>query len=67
VGATIQLYVDPEAKMFGGGTGPAIRISPKLPRTQADATPTPEVPAADRERLEKEHEERLAREPGEEG
>jgi hypothetical protein len=53
--------------MFGGGTGPAIRISPKLPRTQADATPTPEVPAADRERLEKEHEERLAREPGEEG
>ena len=70
VGATIQLYVDQEAKMFGGGTGPAIRISPKLPRGAADAAPTPEVPAADRERLEKEHEARLEkaeRQPGEDG
>lgn len=71
VGAAIQLYVDPEAKYFGGGKGPAIRISPKLPSAKPDTSPEPEVPEADRERLEREHADRIAdtaqREPGEEG
>lgn len=67
VGATIQLYVDLNAKYFGGGTGPAIRVSPKLPRASGDASPLPDVPAEDRARLEDEHAKRLDREPGEEG
>ena len=67
VGAVIQLYVDPDAKYFGGGTGPAIRISPKVPNAKPDTSAEPEIPAADRERLEQEHAERLERQTGEEG
>ncbi len=74
VGTTIRLYVDPEAKYPKGEKGPAIRIDPKRPNGAADATPFPEVPEADRERLEDEHADRVdrtfgddEREPGEEG
>lgn len=67
VGTTIQLYVDPEAKYPKGEKGPAVRIRPTLPRGNADASPLPDVPEADRERLENEQAERLEREPGEDG
>ncbi len=69
VGMTIQLYVDPQAKYPNGKKGPAIRIRPTLPRGQtADTGPLPSVSDAERERLEREHQERIdepAREPGE--
>jgi hypothetical protein len=64
VGATIQLYVDPQARYPKGEKGPAIRIRPTAPKGQADASALPDVPPAARERLENEHDERL-REPEE--
>lgn len=66
VGLTIQLYVDPAARYPSGKKGPAIRIRPMLPKGQADTSPLPEVPAEERERLERDQAERLD-EPGEEG
>jgi hypothetical protein len=66
VGLSVQLYVDPQAKYPSGKKGPAIRIRPMRPTGQADTSPLPSVPDADRERLESEHEERLS-EPGEGG
>lgn len=67
VGTTIQLYVDPDAKYPKNETGPAIRISPRLPKAGQETTPLPDVPAEDLERLENEQAEKLGREPGEEG
>lgn len=68
VGATIQLYVDPQAKYPKGEKGPAIRIRPTRPSGQAEADPMPNVPEEDRERLESEQAERLGeRQPGEDG
>lgn len=67
IGTTIQLYVDPQAKYPKGQKGPAIRIRPTAPKGAAEAAPLPDVPAEDHERLEKAKEERLEREPGEEG
>lgn len=68
VGLRIQLYVDPQARYPSGKKGPAIRIRPTLPKGPADTSPLPSVPEETRERLEREHEERIEdREPGEEG
>jgi hypothetical protein len=66
IGLSIQLYVDPQAKYPKGEKGPAIRIRPLLPKGP-DATPMPDARPADVERLESEKDERLEREPGEEG
>ena len=65
IGMTIQLYVDPKAKYPKGEKGPAIRIKPMLPR--AAPTEIPEPRPDDVERLEVAKEERVEREPGDDG
>ncbi len=70
VGLVVQLYVDPKAKYPSGKKGPAIRIRPTRPSGPVDTAPLAETTPETRERLDREHEERLeddGREPGEEG
>lgn len=68
VGLVIQLYVDPQAKYPSGKKGPAIRIRPTLPKgAKPDTSPLPEVPEADRDRLEAEHADRIAEPAEQEG
>jgi hypothetical protein len=66
VGLTIQLYVDPRVRYPSGRYGPAIRIRPTMPDGKPDTGPLPEISEQARERLEEEHEERLA-EPADAG
>lgn len=58
VGLRIQLYVDQGARYPNGTTGPAIRISPQPPKGGVDKPP-PELTHETRDRLDREHEERL--------
>ena len=64
VGLVVQLYVDPRVRYPSGKKGPAIRIRPTLPDGKPDTSPIPEVSEETWDRLEKEHEERIA-EPAE--
>jgi hypothetical protein len=67
VGLRIEIYVDPESRYPSGKKGPAIRIRPNAPKGPVDKTPMAEAPAGVRERLGNERDERLEREPGEDG
>lgn len=60
VGLTIQIYVDPNSRYPSGKKGPAIRIRPTLPDGKADTSPLPGVSDAERERLDGEHDDRIA-------